>query len=478
MLAARQSDGGLGRAGHRVALVGPAHLDVDDTTPVLLALVDDLAGEDVGVADVVELADLARLRHEPAVVAHEVGHVVAEPAVAHHPVVVGHRVADGLGPRRVPVDPLGHVGYAVFVLHVEGGDPLTVLVGDPVGTRLVGHEAVAAGVKDDHVGRRQRPLGHGVQRVADVHVLPVAGLRPADLLRLVDGVDLRDVLVGVGRRLDRGVLPLLPGRLALGVDGQRPRDGDDLGPLIHLDAGVGDEERPLGELGLLLHHRLGATEAVQTVAGLNRAEPLPRAARDEDVDAAEGRSLDPLLRRVAVERAVQGDGDHGRRDLAAPARRRAVVLGGEERIVVPVAAGEVAHGVGRGGGQELPRARRGPPADERLGPLDVVFLELVVGCLLELFGCRGRHCSPWSLPVSSVAVPKEYTKSCRRLVGGSRRGHRATPDAASADRRRGAGPRNAGRAGRRPWAGRSVSPRAVPGRSGRAPGRPRSGSAG
>ena len=206
----------------RVALVRAAHLDVDDTPPILLALVDHLASEDVGVADVVELADLRALRNEPAVVTHEVRHVVAQPAVTHHPVVIGHRVADGLRPGGVPVDPLGDIGHPVLILDVEGGDALTVLVRDPVGAGLVGHEAVPARVEDDHVGRRQGAFGHRVQRVADVHVLPVAGLRPLDLLSRINGIDLLYVLVGVGGRLEGGVLPFLPGRLAFGVDGQCP----------------------------------------------------------------------------------------------------------------------------------------------------------------------------------------------------------------------------------------------------------------
>ena len=267
----------------------------------------------------------------------------------------------------------------------------------------------------------------------------------------------------VGRRLERRVLALLPRRLALRVDGERARDGDDLGPLVHLHAGVGDEERALGELGLLLDHRLGAPEAVERVALEQRAEPLPGAARDEDMDAAERRPLDPLLGRVGVERPVEGDGDHRRCDLAAPARRRAVVLGGEERVVVAVAAGEVAHGVGRRRGQELPRAGGRPPADERLGPLDVVFLELVVGGLLELFRCRGRHGSPCRCP--DLDAPKEYPKRPP--------GRPAAPDDRRADRCRRPAPATTagGVVGR-------VSPRAGQGRSGTAPGRRRCGCAG
>src|SRR2546422_11759194 len=52
VLAARQGDGRLAGAGDNVALVGAAHLDVDDAAAVVDPLVDDLAGDDVAVAHV------------------------------------------------------------------------------------------------------------------------------------------------------------------------------------------------------------------------------------------------------------------------------------------------------------------------------------------------------------------------------------------------------------------------------------------
>src|SRR3546814_6168117 len=70
-----------------------------------------------------ELADLAGLGDQPAVVAHPVGEEVRQVAVPHDPVVIGHGVTDRLRPGGVPVHPLGHIGDAVLVLHVERSDP-------------------------------------------------------------------------------------------------------------------------------------------------------------------------------------------------------------------------------------------------------------------------------------------------------------------------------------------------------------------
>src|SRR3546814_11882300 len=100
--------------------------------------------------------------------------------------------------------------------------------------------------------------------------------------------------------------------------------------LVHLHAHVGDEHRALRELRLLLDDRLGAAEAEELVAGVDRPVPVPRAARHEDVDAAERRALQLLLRRVAVERAVEPDRDHRWSDLGAPPGRLAVDVRAEQ----------------------------------------------------------------------------------------------------------------------------------------------------
>src|SRR5262249_13434846 len=115
------------------SLVRPAHLDVDDA----LAMVVDpfaghLTGDHGGIADVVALPNLTALLDQPAVVADPVGQEVREVAVAHHSVVVCHRIANRLRPRRVPVNALGNVRDAVLVLHVERRDALTVVPRDPV----------------------------------------------------------------------------------------------------------------------------------------------------------------------------------------------------------------------------------------------------------------------------------------------------------------------------------------------------------
>src|SRR3546814_16520767 len=79
-----------------------------------------------------ELADLAGLGDQPAVVAHPVGEEVRQVAVTPDSVVIGHGVTDRLRPGGVTVHPLGHIGDAVLVLHVERGDPTPVLDRDPL----------------------------------------------------------------------------------------------------------------------------------------------------------------------------------------------------------------------------------------------------------------------------------------------------------------------------------------------------------
>src|SRR3546814_18243192 len=72
-VAAGQGDGGLARAGDDVALVGAAHLDVDEVHAALDPLAHDLTGDDVRFADVVELAALAGLGAQPAALPPPVG---------------------------------------------------------------------------------------------------------------------------------------------------------------------------------------------------------------------------------------------------------------------------------------------------------------------------------------------------------------------------------------------------------------------
>ena len=75
----------------------------------------------VGVADVVELAELDVERGEPGVVAHPVGAQVHQPRLAHPAVVVDRRVAGPPGPLGIPVHALLHVGDVQLVGSEEPG---------------------------------------------------------------------------------------------------------------------------------------------------------------------------------------------------------------------------------------------------------------------------------------------------------------------------------------------------------------------
>ena len=97
--------------GDVAALVDALDLEVDGGAVALgEVLAGDRAPHPVGVADVVELPELAVELPEPGVVAHPVGAEVDEPDLAHAAVVVGGRVAGPLGPLGVPVQALLHVG--------------------------------------------------------------------------------------------------------------------------------------------------------------------------------------------------------------------------------------------------------------------------------------------------------------------------------------------------------------------------------
>ncbi|MNZ60909.1 hypothetical protein D3C78_789850 [compost metagenome] len=147
---------------------------------------------------------------DPAVVAGPVSEEVVDPAFAHHPIVVGQRVAGGLQRQLlVPVHTLHHVRHAVAVLDVEAGDALAVLPGQTAGGRCVRYEAVAAGMEHDDVGDGKRALGHLAHAVADLHVLPVSRGGAPRLLLGIDRVDLGQIFVAIHCGLQLGVLAFL-----------------------------------------------------------------------------------------------------------------------------------------------------------------------------------------------------------------------------------------------------------------------------
>ena len=71
---------GLSGGGHDATLIRRPELDIDEEASMLFALSDDLTGDDLRVADVVELPHLVALAHDPPVVTDPVGEVVRQPA--------------------------------------------------------------------------------------------------------------------------------------------------------------------------------------------------------------------------------------------------------------------------------------------------------------------------------------------------------------------------------------------------------------
>ena len=148
--------------------------------------------EPVGVADVVEPAELAVELPEPGVVAHPVGAEVDEPGLAHAAVVERGRVARRRGRTRGPSAPAasrrGRPGRrGGRTAGCAGGSPT------PRRERLDAVEAHAhADVPADHVGDVHRALHHRADRVALVDVLPEPRLGAATAPRAAYcGVDAR-----------------------------------------------------------------------------------------------------------------------------------------------------------------------------------------------------------------------------------------------------------------------------------------------
>ena len=110
----------------------------------------------------------------------------------------------------------------------------------------------------DDVGRAQRPLHLRVDRVADLDVLEVARVRAAAGLGFVGGVDLGELLGGVGLG-DLGLLLALLRCVALGVDPGAALDGVQLAALVGVDEVVRDVGRPAAEVAALVGRRRPAS---------------------------------------------------------------------------------------------------------------------------------------------------------------------------------------------------------------------------
>ena len=164
-------------------------------------------------------------------------------------------------------------------------------------------------------------------------------------------------------------------------------DADDLAPLVELDVAADLDDGAAGELRLLDLERLLPVVGEEPVAGVDGPVELGAAAGDEHVDAAEdapGGRPDVGRHRVAEHRRADDLPHAARRYLRSPAGPGAVVLGGEQRVVVAHAPGEVADRVVGRGRDVLHRLGGHVHADEQPRPLDVLILEDGSRVLLKL----------------------------------------------------------------------------------------------
>ena len=179
VLAGGQEDRRVARCRRLASLVLSPDLEVDGRS---ISLREVLPGHPpphpVGVAHVVELAELAIELPQPGVVTHPVGAQVDQPRLAHASVVVAGGVPRPVRPFGVPVHALLDVGDVQVVGLEEAGHALQLVVAEPEGRHAVESHA-HAGVPHHHVGDPHRALDEWRELVALVHVLPPARLRAA-----------------------------------------------------------------------------------------------------------------------------------------------------------------------------------------------------------------------------------------------------------------------------------------------------------
>src|SRR5439155_11142195 len=135
------------------------------------------------------------------------------------------------------------------VERVEGGVAEAVLVAELVGQDLV---AAAALVPGDDIRDQERALDDRAELVADLDVLPEAGLGAADLLFRVQLVDGADLVLSVLVALDGEVLRALDRGLALGPHLDEVPDRDQLAALVEADHPVPLNDRLAAEVADLL----------------------------------------------------------------------------------------------------------------------------------------------------------------------------------------------------------------------------------
>src|SRR6202034_4189807 len=127
-----QEDGRMARRRQLAALVLSPDVEVYGR-PISFCevLTGDASVHPVGVAHIVELAELTIKLPQPGVVTHPVRAQVDEPRLAHAAVVVAGGVARSVGPFGIPVDALLDVGDVQVVRLEETWHALELVVAEP-----------------------------------------------------------------------------------------------------------------------------------------------------------------------------------------------------------------------------------------------------------------------------------------------------------------------------------------------------------
>ena len=351
------------------------------------------------ITHVGELAYLVVELDDDPIIAGPVAEIMPQIVFAHHPIIIGHRIADRLSPKRVPVQALRNIRNALFVLDVEGRDPLPILVRAPVGGRGIGSEAIARSMEANDVGHSERPLGLKAQAVSYFDTLEPPLLSALNLFGCVDVLDRLHFLIGVGRRFDCRVLALFGRSFALGQDPQQIVSRNHFAPLVDLDPPRDIDDRPAGKFRLFDLTRNLAFVGVDRVPGPDR--PIEGEVRpgDEDMNAFEqtlAQRPDFVRGRIAEHRLADLTHHHTRRDDATPARLPGVSRIDKQRIVVAAAIGPVTDRVFRSRLDIVGPPHRLPVSDELALPFDVAVQNLIGRGLLPFLalldiGFLGRH---------------------------------------------------------------------------------------
>jgi len=313
---------------------------------------------------VVELADLARLLHQPALITIQ---SVMKCERWQSRITRSRTPLGYLSPapmELIPVDALGDVRDAKLILHVERRDAMAVVTRDAVDAGLRTHVAVAARMEHENVGRRERALRHRLERVADAYVFPYARVHLGRAPRRKIASSFSIVLVGIGR--PARARSTFPSRAPFCVRcesqafgrSRRSRHADSSSRSRSLRAP--NDPRTRSSSRSPTRCRRSCTSRRPRRSGRYQFHV------DPDTNTWIPRNDGRLIRSFGDPhtRIVERDADHWRRDLATPARPGAVRRRGIERIVIAVAAREVPHRVAGCLGQPLPRRRRRPRSNK------------------------------------------------------------------------------------------------------------------